>query len=64
MDARNNLPIRQESASRIRFIASESPYRRRIDKGVFEVGIAREELLVQEAGILYIAKEGEVDAVR
>lgn len=63
MDARDNLTSIQESTSGIRSTASESPYRRRIDKGVFKIGIAREELLVQEAGVLHIAKEREVDLV-
>ncbi|KAF3069280.1 hypothetical protein CFAM422_007392 [Trichoderma lentiforme] len=43
---------------------SVSTYRRSVDKGIFELGVAREELLVQEGGVFHIAEESEVDSVR
>lgn len=43
---------------------SVSTYRRSVDKGIFKLGVAREELLVQEGGVLHIAEEGEVNSVR
>lgn len=41
----------------------ESTYRRSVDKGIFEVGISREQLLVQEARVADVAEKGEVDFV-
>lgn len=39
-------------------------YRRSVDKSIFKLGVAREELLVQEGGVFHIAEEGEIDSVR
>lgn len=35
-----------------------------IDKGVLKVGVAVEQLPVQECGVFDVAEEGEVDRVR
>ncbi len=34
-----------------------------INKGIFKVGVARQQLLVQECGVFYVAEEGDVKGV-
>lgn len=38
-------------------------YRRSVDKGIFKVGIAREQLLMQEARVVDVTEKREVDFV-
>jgi hypothetical protein len=50
-------------STKIGFLGVESTYRRGVDKGIFEVGVSCEQLLVQETRVTDVAEKREIDLV-